>query len=170
MAIIVQNNAGTITNANSYADTTFVDDYFSLRGESTWTALSTQNKEIALIKAWQYIDTAFNFQGYQKTDAQNTTFPRLGVYSQRGTELSDVETNIKNAQAEYALISLTTDFTINQVPSVTSLLKKESRKADVLSESLEYDTDRGQVIKFSFPKADFWLKEFLRGNTFKGYY
>ena len=80
MAIVAQNNQGTLTNANSYIETSFADSYFSDRNNTTWSSASVADKEAAIIKAWQYIDTAFRFAGYEASDTQNTEFPRYEIH------------------------------------------------------------------------------------------
>jgi|5B_taG_2_1085324.scaffolds.fasta_scaffold00261_14 hypothetical protein len=170
MALILQNDQGTVVNANSYTDTSYADIYFSDRNNDTWANATTTQTTSALIKAWQYIDTMFKFAGYQATDTQNTEFPRYGIFNSRGQELTGIQTKVKNAQCEYALVALTQDLTINQTPINTPVIKKKSQKADVLATEVEYDTTIGQQIVFSYPNADFWLKEFLNGNRFNGYY
>jgi hypothetical protein len=170
MALIVQNDSGTITNANSYIDVAYADSYFTARNNVTWSAASTANKEAALVKAWQYIDTAFTFVGQIATDTQNTEFPRLYIYNSAGKELTGIDVKVKNAQCEYAVIALSQDLTINQTPSAQAPIKKEMNKADVVETEVEYDTSKGQPIVYSYPLGDFWLKDFLGGNTFNGYY
>jgi hypothetical protein len=170
MAIVAQNDQGTLINANSYIETSFADSYFSDRNNTTWSSAATADKETAIIKAWQYLDTAFRFAGYQATNTQNTEFPRYEIYNQRGNELTGIQVKLKNAQCEYALIALSQDLTINQTPINTPTVKRKSQKVDVLSTEIEYDTSVGQQVKFNYPQADFWLKDFLQGTTFNGYY
>ena len=50
MAIIIQDDNGSVTNANSYSDVAFTDTYFTLRGNTDWAALSVAEKEVSLIK------------------------------------------------------------------------------------------------------------------------
>ena len=168
--IIVQNDSGTVGNANSYASIAYADSYHSDRGNTSWAAATEDNKTVALIKSWQYIDTAFVFLGYEKSDVQNTEFPRYGILNSRGKELKNIEPQIKNAQSEYALIALTKDFTEDQTVTSTPIVKKTSEKVDVISQEIEYDTSRGIPIIHNFPKADFWLRDFLKGCVFEGYY
>jgi hypothetical protein len=170
MALILQNDTGTVTDANSYTDTTFADNYFLLRNNATWAAATVSDKEAAMVRAWQYMDTAFNYDGYKVTDIQNTEFPRYSIFNDRGTEILGINFKIKNAQCEFALIALSADLTINQVPINTPVVKSKMSKADVLQESVTYDTEQGQQTRFYYPQADFWLKDFIKGTTFRGYY
>ena len=189
MDIILQNDSGTIIDANSYTDVSFIDNYHALRGNIDWSNATEANKEIATIKAWQYIDTSFSFIGYEKTDLQNTEFPRLGLYTSRQVEITDLPIKLKQAQAEYALIALSSNFTQNETPTSGYTIKSESNKVDVLSESIEYDTSKGIKTQFSYPTADNLLADYVIGgingkggtaggggstgssrNTFNGYY
>ena len=77
MALVVQLADGSITNANSYIESTYADTYFLDRGVTAWASLT--NKDALLIQATDYIETVYYglWKGYRLTDTQNTEFPRV---------------------------------------------------------------------------------------------
>ena len=76
MALVVQDDLGSKTDANSYIDVAFFDTYFTDRGNTDAVAIAT--KEPLLIQATDYIETIYYsaWAGYKLTDTQNTQFPR----------------------------------------------------------------------------------------------
>jgi hypothetical protein len=58
LAFTVEDGNGLPT-ANAYVDTGYADDYFALRGDASWAAATDQAKQIAIVKATDYIDKVF---------------------------------------------------------------------------------------------------------------
>lgn len=77
MALVVQLADGSVTNANSYIESTYADTYFSDRGKTEWATLT--NKDALLIQATDFIERVYFglWKGTRLTTTQNTEFPRL---------------------------------------------------------------------------------------------
>jgi len=77
MALVVQLDDGSITNANSYIESTYADTYFSDRGKTAWASLT--NKDALLIQATDFLERVYfeKWKGYRLTETQNTEWPRL---------------------------------------------------------------------------------------------
>lgn len=77
MAIRVQLADGSVTNANSYIESSYADTYFSDRGVTEWDVLT--NKDALLIQATDFLEQVYygNWQGERLTDTQNTQYPRV---------------------------------------------------------------------------------------------
>lgn len=58
MTLVVEDGNG-LPDANAYIDVAFADDYFTLRGVTAWNGAQTAAKEVAIVKATDYIDTVF---------------------------------------------------------------------------------------------------------------
>ena len=99
MALIVQDDTGTQTDANSYIDVAFFDTYWTERGNTTATDLTIAQKEVLLIKATDYIETIYygKWLGDRLTTTQNTEFPRV-----IDGESVAIPTRLKKACAELA--------------------------------------------------------------------
>jgi hypothetical protein len=58
MTLVAEDGNGLPT-ANAYVDVAFADAYFTLRANAAWTAANTAAKEVAIVKATDYIDTVW---------------------------------------------------------------------------------------------------------------
>ena len=127
--------AGAATS-NSYASVAEADAYLAVRGDtSTWTALTTGQKESKLQWAAIYIDT-LTFKGTRSTSTQALQWPRIGVWDRDGFEVDGIPQALKNAQAEMAFQLIANDWTqglgpvTNETLSVGSIsLGRETHRA-----------------------------------------
>lgn len=101
MALIVEDGTG-LANANAYITVEFADAYFADRGNADWSALTTQDKEKAIVKASDYIDVRFatRLRGAKQFDSQSMQFPRVHVPCAPSGE---VPVFVQRATAEYAV-------------------------------------------------------------------
>lgn len=100
MTLIVEDGTGLPT-AESYASVAFADAYHTAFGNTTWTGADSE-KEIALRKATQYLDTEYSFVGSKKLPAQALEWPRVGYSIYRIWP----EVNVQRACCEVALRAL----------------------------------------------------------------
>lgn len=98
MPLIVQNDLGTETTANSYVTVAEFDSYWTDRGNTE--AVGITDKEPLLIQATDYIENVYFglWSGYSLTTTQNTEFPRVIDGVSVG-----IPTRLKNACIELAL-------------------------------------------------------------------
>ena len=106
MAIVVEDGTGK-TNSQSYLSVADADTHHTARGNTQWTALSTPNKETALVRATDYIDKRFGrkFRGYKVSRAQALEWPRFAATDNDGFILGydSIPPQLQKATAEYAL-------------------------------------------------------------------
>ncbi len=97
MPFKVEDGTG-FTDSNSYGSVAGADDYFNLRGNGQWVALTTEQKQAALIKATDYIDQRFGtrFIGDPMTDEQALAWPR------DNTGFNELDENIVPTKLQYA--------------------------------------------------------------------
>lgn len=76
--LIVEDGTG-VGNANSYADATFADAYFTNRAISTWATLAPELKDGLLVRATETINLLYQFYwvGEQEFVTQSLPWPRL---------------------------------------------------------------------------------------------
>ncbi len=81
MAFVVEDGTGK-TDANSYSSVAAADAYAADRGLTAWAALTTSAKQIALIKATDYLEATYysSWKGYKLTEVQALAWPRSDVY------------------------------------------------------------------------------------------
>ena len=99
MSFQVENSSG-LTDANSYTDVDYADSYFLDRNNTTWSALTTAQKEALLILGTDYIETTYygSFKGVLLNNLQALQFPRVDVY---GLEIN--YDRVKKAVCELAI-------------------------------------------------------------------
>lgn len=93
------------TDSNSYATRAEANTYFDNRlNATTWSALSDDDKDRALITATSRIEQE-SFVGTVADEDQALQWPRDGVVDRNGNEVLETEIpqQVKNAQYEYAL-------------------------------------------------------------------
>lgn len=80
MAFVVEDGSG-LTNSNSFASVAEADAYFSDRGVSAWAALTTDIKQVSLIKATDYLEATYSqaWIGDKASLIQALSFPRLNM-------------------------------------------------------------------------------------------
>ncbi len=106
--MIVEDGTG-LDNSDSYASIAFCDTYFDARGNATWGSASTAEKEIALVKATQFIDTYYTFPGWRLTVEQSLQWPRAYAYDKEGNEFEGIPRPLKQMTAECAVRALTSE-------------------------------------------------------------
>lgn len=146
MALIVEDGSG-LPNAESYLSVADANDYHKKRGNTAWSDLSTEDKEICLRRATDYMVQVYrlNWAGVRKEDIQALDWPRYlvprldaeALYSYY--EEDEVPTEVKNACAELALRAISGDL----APDLDRLTKRE--KLDKIE--IEYDTVNGLPYK-----------------------
>ncbi len=143
MTFVVETGSGSST-ANSYASTAAADAYASDRGLTDWAALTTGNKEIALVKATDYIEATYRtaWQGYRVSGTQALSWPRSDVFvDEFAVAANIVPTAVVNACIEMAL----------RAAAGTTLIEDQGQR--VIRERV--DVIETEYAEFSDPAATF---------------
>ena len=74
MALVVEDGTG-LSNSESYVDVDYVDAYFLKRGITEWAGLT--NREQLIVRAMDYIENNYTYQGTKLISTQALQFPRL---------------------------------------------------------------------------------------------
>lgn len=157
--LVVQDDDGSETSANSYISLADADSYFSDRDNSTWSSAVDADKIIALIKAWQYIDYNFCFKGCRLTTTQNTEWPRSYAYNMCGRAIEGIPTSLTYAQSEYALRALSDELLKDITYDSNKLVTRSKDKVGPVETEREYG---GYIITRSYPSADVLMKDLLK--------
>ena len=152
MTLILQNDSGSVSDANAYIDVAFFKAYHESRGFIA--SNSDADISTAIVRATDYIDTRFNFIGYRAVYGQSTQWPRSNAVNRdRGLE-SDIPLVVKRATAEYAKIAL--EQVLNPNPdrdgSGAAVLSR-SESVGPLSESVRF-AKAGVFEMPKYPLAD----------------
>lgn len=191
MAFTVEDGTG-VAAANSYASVAAADTHHTDRGNTTWTGASNGDKEVALVRATDYVDKRFGrrFRGFRRTKSQGLEWPRLSAFDNDDFLLNDddaIPRNLVKAVSEYALIAL--QIILLPVPArpyavldpatgtvsvtaQTSLLRDRQKVGPIEQdqwfqerEALKVGTGdslSGNINLPEYPVADEWLRELIR--------
>lgn len=166
MSFLVQNDAGSIEDANAYISVAFFESYWTDRGYD-YSGFDSSEIEIAIVKATDYVDGrfAYEFSGSQKTLAQQTQWPRLAAYDSSGNYVGEMIPNIlKKAISEYAKRALISELVADPVRNeYGKSVKAKSTKIDVITTSIEYDNDAGFEMP-EYPMADKMIDQLTHGG------
>ena len=142
MSLIIESGNGD-SNSESYIDVAFADAYFLKRGITQWAGLT--NKESLIIRAMDYIENNYTYQGTKLVSTQSLQFPRLI----NGETVYPIA--LKNAVCELALKSNEEDLLQDISKSVISEKVGE----------LEVKYDSNQDDNKIFTKANQYLAPYL---------
>lgn len=166
MALIVQNDAGSVVDANSYVDLAFFKTYCSTRGYAL-TGFIDPKLEEALVRGRDYMDLRWRWLGDPVLLTQETEWPRANIVLIDNTVLSVIPYQIKRAQCEYSFRALTStllpDKTVDSSGRVV-VMKKE--RVDKLEEETQYAVG-GATAYPEYPAADRIIRRsgFIRYNS-----
>jgi len=154
MAVIVQNDLGTVEDADSYVSEQYFRDYAIKRGIDY-----PSNADISsmLVNAIDYEDNLHNYKGSKLNGRDQTTrFPSTDIYDctvNPAFEITGVPVEMKSAQCEYAII-FEEQGTLQPNGNINGSVKRTKEKVDVIEEEVEYtgSGQNGSVI--SYPVAD----------------
>lgn len=144
--LVIEDGTG-LANAESYIDVAFADAYFLKRGITQWDGLT--NKEALIIRAMDYIENNYTYQGTKLVSTQALQFPRLIC----GKTVYPIA--LKNAVCELALKSNEEDLLQDISKSVISEKVGE----------LEVKYDSNQDDNKIFTKANQYLAPYLASTS-----
>ena len=142
MSFVAEDGSG-VSNANSLAAVAAADTYFADRGSAEWSALDAAAKQVALIKATDFIERVYwrSFRGIRKTTGQALSWPRSDVYfggdATRPVADDAVPDGVLQATFELALRSTTTTLMPDEATESGSVIREKVG-------DLEVEYGRGQ--------------------------
>lgn len=170
MPIIIQDDSGSIQNANSYVSLAYVDAYFVEKNDVSWGDLDQEVKEAALISATRYFDNVNygKIKGIKLTKTQNTQFPRDAIFDEDGDEISGIPENLKMAICEYAIRAVSNSLAPDPNYNDNGLFIKSFReKTGPLDEMTVYqDANITPSKTRSYPEADMLVERYKKQSGF----
>lgn len=159
MALIVEDGTG-LMDANAYISVEYADEYFSLRGVATWSLLTEEDKEAAIVNATDYIDQRWPcFKGQLLNEFQALMFPR--------TLWEGVPANVMRACAEYAVSAGERPLWFIPVVDESGYAVSERKeKVGPIEDQVkfavgEYSGDSARTKFLSYPKADQLMQPYV---------
>lgn len=143
---------GTIVaGANSYVTVAYADTYHDDRGNTAWTGTDAV-KQAALIKATDYVDQNYDFNGYIYDEDQALNWPRSII----NADTDEIPDKLKQAVCLLALEALSEDLN----PTLGRNVKRE--KVDVI----EVEYQDGASMSKSRPAIYGLLKSYVSGGKY----
>lgn len=171
--IIIQDDTGSVENANSYIDMTFAKAYWDNQLYD-YSGKTDDEVNSSLIRATEHIDyykRAFkNALGVPLNgQAQTTAFPRQGLYDCSCQLVKGIPRIIKNATAEYALALLSSG-SLNPTEANTNVKRIKNRVEGAVEKEVEYFSPTTVSTAGNTKKADSILNSscFFDDNTVIG--
>lgn len=131
--LVIENGQG-LSNSESYVDVDYVDAYFLKRGITEWASLT--NREQLIIRAMDYIENNYTYQGTKLISTQALQFPRLI----NGKTVYPIA--IKNALCELAFKANSGD--LLQDTGKTTIREK------VGTLEVEYDANQDDLTSYNY--------------------
>lgn len=153
MALTLQNDQGSVADANAYIDEAFLVAYHADRGLDL-SANSTTDLEAAIVRATDYLDQRFTFVGEPIYGDYTTLWPRVNAYDIHNDLVSGIPIQIKRACAEYAVIALSAE--LNPTPdrdSTGAAIAAKTETVGPLTESVRFAKASSFELP-KYPKAD----------------
>ena len=142
MALTVETGSGS-ANSDAYVTVAETDSYVTdyIRGHSTWSSLSTANKERAIREATQSVDLLWGsrFIGYRSNEDQALEFPRTAGYDADGYAIAgnEIPTKLKHAVAELAWKHANDSGPSTTTGDSTGIIADYATESNVIEENVE---------------------------------
>lgn len=152
MAFVAEDGTG-LANSNSLVSVAFADAYFTDRDNQTWlTGPTTAQKEVALIKATDYLENVFSYKGSVLVVTQALEFPRKDIYI-RGVLFSGMPSAIEEACAELAIRALSKELLPDPTVGTSALgaVTEQFIKAGPVEKKTKFDPNAKAVTVPQFP-------------------
>ena len=154
MALIIQDDTGTVAGANSYNTIAEFKAYHDARG-GDYSGSTDDQINAAIIRATDYVDARFYYVGFkQNSRAQTTQWPRINAFDCANYAVSGVPDEIKAAVNEYAFRALSTTLNPDQTQDGTGrAYNSKSETVGPISVSTAYESGSGATMP-RYPAAD----------------
>ena len=169
MAFVPEDGTG-LSNSNSYVSEAFADAYFTDRGNASWAAASSGDKQTALVRGTDYVDKLFGpkFRGFKQSQAQALEWPRIGALDNDDYLLNSpsdaIPRSLQKATCEYAVRALGTTLAPDNSNVGVNITRNKVGPIETEQE-LQTSGGTGVVSPSSlpdYPEAALWMQELLK--------
>lgn len=190
-ALVVVENGSVNPNANSYVTIYEADAYFAARGDTTWMNAEYPQKEVALVKAADYLTQKYRLRwmGSRVSILQPMDWPRNGVpvsdffdpfytnvnvpYNFQNTYYIPVNTiPVEVKKAQFLLARATMDDNGSSSADLSPDVQRPIKSATVGPISVEYastaDVPQAQQLTTTYWEAEQTIKIFLQATNWYG--
>lgn len=144
--------------ANAYVTVAEFKSYCNGRGIDYSSKLDVEIEQ-AIVRATDYTDGRWIYEGLKYDDDQSTEVPRSEVFNKAGYSIDDIPAVFKLGVCEYTQIDLIQGLTLmpnSQDNTQAGALSYERRKADVVETERHWSTNKG-FQQAKWPLADKYI-------------
>ncbi|MBW2636053.1 MAG: hypothetical protein JRC86_00760 [Deltaproteobacteria bacterium] len=160
MAFEVQDPDVPTETATAYVSVAEFKAFCDDRGID-YSAKSDQEIEQAIVRATDYTDGRWTYEGFKYDEEQSTEVPRREVYDPgTGFAIDDIPAVFKLGVCEYTQIDLIQGYTLmpnSQDNTQAGALSYERKRADVVEIEKHWSTNKG-FQQAKWPQADKFIK------------
>lgn len=155
VTLILQNDSGTVEDANTYVDLDYVTNYNAQRGRDL-SEYEAEDVLAAIVEARDFMDNRWDYVGQKSQREQDTEFPRENAYDKDDYIVTGIPKSVKKAQSEYTWIRLSQGTALNPTPTRDPSGRNVIQYAESvgpISESKTYASG-GSYQEPDYPSAD----------------
>ncbi len=165
--MLIVENGSKVTNANSYCDVEFADQYLASIGNTDWSGEQAV-KEQALIVACQSLELLYGsrYLSHRLEGEQSLLWPRYPFIDQNMNTRDDdrIPVELKKAQAEIAVMYLN-GADVFPEGNADGMIVSESAGVGAISSSTTYKGGKPDVATYKgFRKIDLLLWPIIKGK------
>lgn len=159
--LVVEDGTG-LADANSYSSIPLYTEYWNNLGVEV--TASQAELDGALIRGAQFLDLTYgpSLVGVRMTDTQALEFPRIGLYTASGLEITGIPTALRSALHEAASRALTQSLMPDPTTDASGLAVKR-RRIDVLE--TEFFQSPAKSVASRFPPIHQLMVAYLTGGA-----
>lgn len=149
MALIVEDGTG-LASADAYISLADANTYWTDRGNSTWDAAADADKEEAIRRATEYLDSTFEWVGVRVSQTQGLDWPRYDVIDKDGYGIDSdaIPNKLAQATARLAVNALSGD--LLPVLDAGSVKSTRSKVGDLEKETVYQDGGAPRYQSYDF--------------------
>ena len=159
MAFEVQDPDVPTETANAYVSIVEFKAYCDERG-IVYALKSDTEIEQAIVRATDYTDGRWTYEGFKYDGDQSTEVPRREVFDDEGYSIDGLPLAFRQGVCEYAQIDLIQGYTLmpnSQDNTQAGTLSYERKKADVVEIEKHWNTNKGFLLA-KWPLADRYIR------------
>jgi len=156
MSSFIAEDGTGLETATSLVAVAYADDYFLLRGNSAWAALTNNEKQKHLVLATDYVEYRYGSQFISSRlfpDVQALSFPRDLVV--------EFPTPVKKAVCEYAILSVVGTLLSEPLLIDGQMIKRKRERLIQFEEEVHYEINRAGAF-IPHPIADALIAPYVR--------
>lgn len=157
ITLIVQNDAGTVQDTNTYITLEYFLEYHAQRGVDLSEFDDEEDIKAAIVRGYDFMESQWHYKGERQNREQDSAWPRYDVQDRDDYDVYGVPKFAKRAQAEYGLIALQRGTPLNVTPTPNPngvrIVQESKAISSAVSKSITY-ANGGAIAQPEYPTPD----------------